>query len=679
MTESEEEEEVIIEVVDESVAWREFVYKKCNAEMSRLRLHYRTDNFFAIDYWEVVRWSDSMAERIHSEPEQVLRILPGVVADVYLAKVGKPLPERPEIQIVGLGEREVNVRDLRSDLIGKMISLRGIIRSASDVRPEVTTATFRCLGCAYLERVQQGMTQLRYPQACPRNCGSRKWELLPQLSVYRDSQRVAIQEEPEGLDGGEQPKSIVCKLYGSLAGKINPGTRCAINGILRAEQNRKDTVFDINLVSYGIEFNANELLGLVISEDDETAIRGIADDPNVLSRLLASTAPGIYGYEEIKLAILLQLVGGVSKNNSDGTRVRGDIHILLIGDPGVAKSQMMRSAAKISPRGVITSGKSSTTAGLTATAVKDETGDGRWVLEAGALVLADGGFLGVDELDKMSKEDRSSLHEAMEQQTLSISKAGISAVLHTRCALLGAANPKLGRFTQYEPILSQIDMPPSLLSRFDLIFPMIDKPDKNRDTDIANHILKKYQGDGATDPVSVIDQGLLRKYITYAREHIHPKIPAELNKKIQEYYTGNRMKSVGENITITARQLEAIIRLSQASARLRLSLMVEEEDVDRAIYLIEYYMRQVAFDENTQTYDTDMIATKMSSKQRSKVRMVTDVIQTLSDEYGSARYQLVVETLVGQGMKPDEVDTTVEKLKQERIVYEPSNGKLKLV
>lgn len=668
------EDDVVVEVYDEGEDWKEYLAKKCGNELSRLRLNYRFDPTFIIDYYDVVKWSDTLAERIHTNPEEVTRRLRGVIPEVFRMKTGKELEGISlEIRFVGLKEREVGVRDIRSSHIRKLISVRGIVRSVSEIRPEMVVGAFRCLGCGMVANIEQDGTKLRYPVGCTR-CDSRKFEPILPLAQFKDSQRVSIQEEPEGLEGGEQPKQIVCRMYNGLSGQVSPGTRCAINGILKPDQKGKDVVFDIYLDVMGIEFSSNELRGVVISEDDETAIRELAHNGDIISRLVASFANGIYGYDEIKLAILMQLVGGVTKPKPDGSRLRGDIHVLLLGDPGVAKSEMMRVASKVSPRGVISSGKSSTSAGLTCTAVKDELGDGRWVLEAGALVLADGGFIGVDELDKMSKEDRSALHEAMEQQTVSVNKAGISTVLHTRCALLGAANPKLGRFSPFEPVLEQVDMPPSLLSRFDLIFPMIDTPGKERDSLISTHIMNQHRGITVEKEVPIVDQDFLRKYITYSRENISPILPEPLGKRLSEYYVKVREMSAGGVVTITARQLQALVRMSEASAKLRLSPLVEEEDVDRSIALMEKYLRSVAYDENTKSFDTDLIATKISSKQRSKIRIVLDVIRELTLEDGSANIQKVFSCCVGKGMGSEDVDKTLEKLKNERLVFEPRSG-----
>jgi len=225
----------------------------------------------------------------------------------------------------------------------------------------------------------------------------------------------------------------------------------------------------------------------ITGEDKEEIVR-LSSSEGIYEKMVASIAPSIYGYDQEKLSMILQLFSGVTKQLPDGSRIRGDLHMLLIGDPGTGKSQMLAYIENIAPRAVYTSGKGSSSAGLTAAAVRDDFGDGQqWSLEAGALVLADRGIAAIDELDKMRPEDRSAMHEALEQQKISVSKAGINATLKSRCSLLGAANPKYGRFDQYEPISEQIDLEPALISRFDLIFTVTDTPTRKRPQPCRTH------------------------------------------------------------------------------------------------------------------------------------------------------------------------------------------------
>jgi replicative DNA helicase Mcm len=344
--------------------------------------------------------------------------------------------------------------------------------------------------------------------------------------------------------------------------------------------------------------------------------------------------------EEEKEAIALQLFGGVEKRHPDGVRVRGDIHVLLVGDPGTAKSQLLRYIADVAPRGIYTSGKGATAAGLTAAAVKDDFGGGRWALEAGMLVLADGGIAIVDELDKMSPDDRSAMHEALEQQTVSVAKAGITATLNARCPVLAAANPKWGRFTPDRPIAEQIDLPPTLLSRFDVIYSIQDRPDQDRDRSLANRILRSHREGEAREAAAVdgrtfttagppFGPDLLRKYIAYARRTVRPVLSAEALSTLEDFYVRVRRQGEEPNapVPITARQLEALVRLSEAAARARLSSVVEVVDADRATRIVEGFLKRVSSAEGR--IDIDMLATGVAHGQRERQEAIQDIMRGL--------------------------------------------------
>jgi replicative DNA helicase Mcm len=372
-------------------------------------------------------------------------------------------PKGINIRFINL-PKKVGIRNIRSDHINTFISVEGILRKITEVRPRIIEATFRCPAGHFTRKIQK-YGKFIEPDSCATDgCSFKKLELVPKLSTFVDSQKLRIQESPEGLRGGEQPQTLDVDVIDDLSGIGTPGDRIIINGILRSQQRmikgEKSTVFDIFLECNSLEFAEKEFEEVEINEQDEDTIKALSEDKRIYEKITHSIAPTIYGSEEVKEAIALQIFGGIAKEMPDGTHLRGDIHVLLIGDPGIAKSQLLRYVVKLSPRAIYTSGQSSTSAGLTATAVKDEFGDGRWTLEAGALVLADMGIAAVDEMDKMQKEDRSALHEAMEQQSISVAKAGITATLKSRCALLGAANPKYGRFDMWGDIADQINIAP---------------------------------------------------------------------------------------------------------------------------------------------------------------------------------------------------------------------------
>jgi replicative DNA helicase Mcm len=365
-------------------------------------------------------------------------------------------------------------------------------------------------------------------------------------------------------------------------------------------------------------------------------------------------------------------------------------------------SMLLQYIRQIAPRSVYTSGKGSSAAGLTAAAVRDDFGDGQqWTLEAGALVLADQGIAAVDELDKMAADDRSAMHEALEQQSISVSKAGINATLKSRCSLLGAANPKYGRFDQYESIGEQIDLEPALISRFDLIFTVTDQPDEEEDARLAEHILRtNYAGElnthraettasnyteeeveTVTEEVSpTIEPDLLRKYVAYAKRNCFPTMTEEAKAEIQEFYVDLRAEGTGEDapVPVTARKLEALVRLAEASARVRLSDTVEQEDAERATDIARSSMEDIGMDPETGEFDADVAETGTSKSQRDRVKNILSLIGEIEEEYDEgAPVDVVVERAEEQGMEPSKAEHEVEQLKQKGEVYTPTKGHLR--
>ncbi|HPE62673.1 MAG TPA: minichromosome maintenance protein MCM, partial [Methanothrix sp.] len=546
-------------------------------------------------------------------------------------------------------------------------------------------------------------SKFQEPYDCPNEACDRRgpFKLLLDRSRFVDAQNVRVQESPEELRGGEQPQTLDVQLEDDLTGIIYPGDRVVINGALRSYQRTtqtgKSTYFDLFLEGNSIEMMEQEFEEIDIKAEDERLIRELAGDPMIYDKVKRSIAPSIYGYDEVKEALGLQLFSGVSKGLPDGTRIRGDIHILLVGDPGIAKSQLLRYISKLSPRGIYTSGKSSTSAGLTATAVKDELGDGRWTIEAGALVLADKGIACIDEMDKMRSEDRSALHEAMEQQTISVAKAGVMATLKSRCALLAAANPKFGRFDKYEGIAQQINLSPALMSRFDLIFVLTDEPSDARDSQIAHHIGQttyageiSSRGDRSREELEAvmdvirpaIEPEVLRKYIAYARKNVFPVLSDEARERLEGYYVSLRKQGQDSNkpVPVTARQLEALFRLSESSARLRLSDEITGGDAERVIRIVESCLRQVGVDPETGLLDADVLAVGISKSTRDKTRLVLDLIKELTKEHqGPAPLEAVLDGAEAKlGMERHKAEEIIKRLRTNGEIFEPRPGYLKL-
>jgi replicative DNA helicase Mcm len=390
--------------------------------------------------------------------------------------------------------QKLKIGEIRSSHIGKLLVLDGIVRRKSDVRPQVTKTEFECPNCGRIISVLQTETTFKEPRSC--GCGRKgNFRLLEKELV--DAQSMVLEEAPEMLEGGDQPRRMGIFLKEDLVSPIsekrtNPGNRIRVVGILKevpvVKHGSRLTNFDLHIDTNHIETIDEDFYEIKISKDDTSAILALAKDKKVNEKLVTAIAPSIYGYERVKEALLLQLMGGVQKRRSDGVVSRGDIHILLVGDPGSGKSQLLKRISVIAPKGRYVSGGGVSSAGITAAVVKDEILGG-WSLEAGALVLANNGICSIDEMDKMSEEDSGAMHEALEQQTVSVAKASIQATLIARTTVLAAANPKFGRFDQYGNIAEQINMPPTLINRFDLIFTIKDLPQLERDEKTAKHIL----------------------------------------------------------------------------------------------------------------------------------------------------------------------------------------------
>ena len=462
--------------------------------------------------------------------------------------------------------------------------------------------------------------------------------------------------------------------------KTNPGSNIRVYGILQEvvqearSGNQQLVKYDIVLKTNNVEALEEDYSNIQISKKEEKMIKEISEDQRVFDKLVNSLAPGIYGHDRVKEAILMLFLGGVQKHRSDGVKNRGDLHVLLIGDPGSGKSQLLKRASVIAPKGKYVSGKGASGAGLTAAVVRDEFLGG-WALEAGALVLANKGVCMIDELDKMTPEDRSAMHEALEQQSVTISKANIQATLRCETTVLAAANPKLGRFDPYEPLAKQINLPPALINRFDLIFPFRDEPDSEKDETMAKFILNMHQNAEVQEPD--IDTELLRKYIIYARQKVHPKLTDNALLEIKNYYV--QMRNQGSDgdikaIPISARQLEALIRLTEASARIRLSEKATKRDAQKAIDLLHFCLSQVGIDKETGKFDIDQITTGVTSSQRGKIIIVREMIRELEEKVGK---EIPMKELVGlaetKGIRKDDLDEIIERLKRSGDVFEPSS------
>ena len=840
-----------------------------------------------INYDDLYTFDADLAEDLLDKPDQLkeyaeeaLRLY-DLPADVSLGQA--------HVRIRGLPDT-VDIRNLRvhDNHVGRMIAVQGIVRKATDVRPKVIEAAFECQRCGTMTYIPQSDGSFQEPHECQGCERQGPFHVNLDQSEFVDAQKIRVQESPEGLRGGETPQSIDVTLEDDITGEVTAGDHLTVVGVLHMEQqtqgNEKTPLFDLYMDGVSITIEDEEFEDMEIDEDDVAEIVELSQRDNIYEAMVASVAPSIYGYEEEKLSMVLQLFSGVTKHLPDGSRIRGDLHMLLIGDPGTGKcvrgdtrvtladgrdisirdiveshldnpkpvndgvwdhvdfevpsmqgdgtiaaqqatkvwkreapeklyrirtasgrelaitpshplftqvrnqphavrgetlsegdviavattavadggttvgderanlrspaakslawdriesietlepdeewvydleiagthnyvsngvishnSQMLSYIQNVAPRSVYTSGKGSSSAGLTAAAVRDDFGDGQqWTLEAGALVLADKGVAAVDELDKMRSEDRSAMHEALEQQQISISKAGINATLKSRCSLLGAANPKYGRFDQYEPIGEQIELEPALISRFDLIFTVTDQPDEEKDANLAEHILQtNYAGelntqrtrltnpnfsqqevDDVTEEVSPeIEPELFRKYIAYSKRNCFPAMTEEAKKAIRDFYVDLRAKGADEDapVPVTARKLEALVRLAEASARVRLSDTVDRQDAEKVIEIVRSCLQDIGVDPETGEFDADVVETGTSKSQRDRIKGIKDVIREVDQEYEQepgAPMDAIVELAQQEGMERGKVEDELEKLRTKGDVYSPTGDQYKVV
>ena len=607
-------------------------------------------------------FSDSLAEEFVSNPDAIQSAM-----DEALRRYDLPADislDRASVRVTNVGY-ESNVRDVgeygHRD-IGEVIPIRGQINQTTGKQPGVEDAAFECQLCGTITRVPQYVTDLEEPHECQGCERKGPFRLNVDQSQFVDRQYIRMQLPPERADGNAS-EHIDIKLEDDLVNTATPGDRVQVAAKLDVDMEEKR--FEAKAID--VELEETDFEDIETSEYEEEIHKVAANDP--YQKIIDSIAPSIYGYDTIKLGIALQLFGGTRKVRADGSRERGDSHIFLVGDPGTAKSELLDFAHRLAPRSIFTDGKGSTSAGLTASAVRDDFGGSEWTIKGGTLVQADKGLACVDELDDMDTEDRSALNTALENQQISVSKAGINATMPARTTLLAAANPQYGRFDHYEPISKQIDIHPALLSRFDLIFVMIDDHDEETDRDIIRHKTtgsRVAQLRAANESVpdaderavlATLDEDFMRAYIAYAKREVTPILTDVAEEKINEERLALRRLNDKQDdiddaenaVPVTLRKHEAMVRLAEASARMCLSDAVEPEDVDRAMKLILRTMRDVEMDPDTGEYDADIVETGSSKSQDQRIKFVLAMIDELEDDtpYGCSLTTLLNTSTTG--------------------------------
>lgn len=626
-----------------------------------------------VDFDDVSRDSAELASRLISEPDDSLRKFDEALYQVlsienpeYARKMRKEL----RVRIHTILEK-VPLRQITSIHLLKLISLVGMVVRTSELKPLATSAAFVCRS-GHMTKVPQAGLLLKRPSKCIDCDETRNFELVESETEFIDYQVIRIQELPEELPAGQLPQSFDVNLTGDLVNVARPGDRITLNGIVRTEPEFTQAG-RLRIFRSKIDANYIEAIGkgptekIEITKEDEALIRSISTQPNAYERLIQSVAPAIHGADTYKEAILLMIAGSPQRILPDGSTIRGDINVLLLGDPGTAKSELLKYAARIAPRGLYTSGRGSTAAGLTAAVVREKSG--MMMLEAGALVLADQGIAAIDEFDKMRTEDRSVLHEAMEQQTVSVAKGGIVATLNARTAVIAAANPLLGKYDPYRNIADNINLPIPLLTRFDLIFIIQDKPDRTLDEQLAKHVLELHRrGSFVTQPP--IDFDLLRKYLIYART-ISPVLTDEAQSRLLDYYLQMRSSASEDMITVTPRQLEALIRLATARARILLREKVTEDDALYAINIVRRMLEKVGVDVKTQRMDVGVLYGKPQSE-RNLLTLAIDIFRKLEGTRKDpvSKKQFIEELTTAGKCGQEEAERILQNMNRSGRVYE---------
>lgn len=635
-----------------------------------------------IDFGHLRSFDPDLAEEVIQNPKHAIDEASLAINDLLRLEGEEPL-EEVHARFKSL-PKLTQIRAIRAKDIGSLLMVEGVVTRVTDVKPELSEAIYKCERCGETIGVIQTGNRIKTPALCEnRSCASRgPFTLVGEESKFTDWQSARIQEKPETLRGGRMPVYINAILREDTVDKVQPGNRATLTGILKATQpiqkgRTSGTVLEKHIEVNYIESQERGIEEIEITKQDMVEIEKLSKDPLICHRIVRSIAPSIWGYDPIKEAIALQLFSGKYRLLPDGTWQRGNINILLIGDPGAGKSALLIYARNVAPRAVYASGRSSSAAGLTAAVLRDEMSLG-FVLEAGALVLADGGIACLDEFEKMNEQDRAAIHEIMEQGTLSIAKAGIVATLNARTSVLAAANPKFGRFDSYRSLADQIDLPPTILSRFDLIFPIRDVPKEDKDRMIAQHILK-FRAMPEEGMKQDIESDLLRKYVSYARKNISPTISQEAAKRMEDFYADMRRGGAeGANpVPVTPRQLESIVRLSEARSRMRLANEVSIEDVDRAIDLMEYCLRNVGIDPETGKMDIDKMLTGKFKSQWDRLANLSDLIKDLCQKHGGlVPVDEILEKAQEQGIDAKDANRLISEMKRKGDLYEPKFGYL---
>jgi len=593
-----------------------------------------------------------------------------------------------QAQMINLHEKDSKImRNMNPVDIEKLITLKGIVIRCSDLVPDMMAGLFRCTNeeCKNEVNVKLVHWTIPEPTKCANCNANHSFQLIHNDCTFQDKQMLKLQETPELVPEGETPQNVAICCYDDLVDSVRPGDRVEVTGIYRASPVHSMRGFKSLNAVYRTSIDAIAIVPeqktrVEIADDEEwclgeapklkegrdldpdyvgeeaarvnkqirelAAERDADGNSTIIEKLVQSFSPSIYEEDEVKKGLLCQLFGGTPKAVSAHSKgkCRPEINTLLCGDPSTAKSQLLQYAYKLAPRGMYTSGKGSSAVGLTASISKDPA-TGEIVLESGALVLADRGLCCIDEFDKMDDNARAILHEAMEQQTVSVAKAGIVCSLNARTAILATANPKDSSYDPKKSVVDNINMPKNLMSRFDFIWLMLDKRNREMDERLANHLVSMYSESGAKNRVEAkIEPGLFRQYVAFAKRWVHPEISDEAAASLVKNYTDLRNQGGSrEVITATPRILESLIRISESLTKMELREVVTLADVDEAVRLLKAATYAAAIDPETGLIDMEQLIAGVGAGKRKRAKELESLLQEVLVSKASSDDMLTVD------------------------------------